>query len=115
MDIPILRAVLVPKLPLGNAVFEALLPYPCKLELKMQGFPSRSLGTSQSQAHRAKYNPHLDVPDLQQGETRMDIPILRADLGRNIGALAESFQATYSALGFVLKWVFIFSFGVLYY
>ena len=86
MDIPPLWGVLVPKLPLGNVVFEALLPYPCKLELKMQGFPSRSLGTSQSQAHRAKYNPHLDVPDFQQGETRMDIPPFWVVLGRCIDA-----------------------------
>ena len=45
----------------------------------------------------------------------MDIPILRRVLGRCIDALAESFQATYSALGFVLKRVFTYSIGALYY
>jgi len=41
----------------------------------------------------------------------MDIPILRGVLGRCIDALAESFQTTYSALGFVLKETSRFSIG----
>jgi len=38
--------VLVPKLQLGNAVFEALLPYHGKLEIEKKRLPSWSFGVS---------------------------------------------------------------------